>query len=226
MRKIGVPAPERGNQNLESQRRTPFFAGGGFIMELWVFLTSHWLLSLVVLAVALFVIFVLPSIRIIGPTEVGLVTKRFAFSKLPDDNPIAFRGEAGLPGQLAHARLAPEIVADLPRRKASLGAGAGRRDRRGGRPSGPAAAHRRQVGRVGRRPEPHRRPPRLAGGRRAEGRAAPRAAPGQPHARPSGRLPRDHARARLRRARGPRVPAFAGPRPAQPASRSGFRRRI
>ena len=69
-------------------------------MELWVFLTSHWLLSLVVLAVALFVIFILPSIRIIGPTEVGLVTKRFAFSKLPDNNPIAFRGEPGYQANL------------------------------------------------------------------------------------------------------------------------------
>jgi uncharacterized membrane protein YqiK len=35
------------------------------------------------------------SITIIGPTEVGLVVKRFAFKKLSDDNPIAFHGEAG-----------------------------------------------------------------------------------------------------------------------------------
>jgi uncharacterized membrane protein YqiK len=40
-------------------------------------------------------VLVLPSIRIIGPTEVGLVTKRFSFKKLRDDDPIAFRGEAG-----------------------------------------------------------------------------------------------------------------------------------
>ena len=52
------------------------------------------------MAAALFVIFVLPSIRIIGPTEVGLVTKRFAFRKLPDDNPIAFHGEAGYQADL------------------------------------------------------------------------------------------------------------------------------
>ena len=46
------------------------------------------------------VVFVLPSIRIIGPTEVGLVTKRFSFRKLPDNNPIAFHGEAGYPADL------------------------------------------------------------------------------------------------------------------------------
>ncbi len=46
------------------------------------------------------VVFVLPSIRIIGPTEVGLVTKRFSFRKLPDDNPIAFHGEAGYQADL------------------------------------------------------------------------------------------------------------------------------
>ena len=46
------------------------------------------------------VVFVLPSIRIIGPTEVGLVTKRFSFRRLPDDNPIAFRHEAGYQADL------------------------------------------------------------------------------------------------------------------------------
>ncbi len=30
----------------------------------------------------------------------GLVTKRFAFRKLPEDNPIAFRGEAGYQADL------------------------------------------------------------------------------------------------------------------------------
>lgn len=46
------------------------------------------------------VIFILPSIRVIGPTEVGLVMKRFGFKKLTDDNPIAFRGEAGFQSEL------------------------------------------------------------------------------------------------------------------------------
>ncbi|MCE9548020.1 MAG: hypothetical protein K8T25_21310 [Planctomycetia bacterium] len=55
----------------------------------------------IVIAVAAFVvILVLPSIRIIGPTEIGLVTKRFSFRRLPDDNPIAFNGEAGYQSEL------------------------------------------------------------------------------------------------------------------------------
>ncbi len=35
------------------------------------------------------------SVHLIGPAQVGLVNKRFAFKKLPEDNPIAFHGEAG-----------------------------------------------------------------------------------------------------------------------------------
>lgn len=45
--------------------------------------------------ILLFLILFLPSIRIIGPTQVGLVTKRFSFGKLHQDNPVAFQGEAG-----------------------------------------------------------------------------------------------------------------------------------
>ena len=43
---------------------------------------------------------VLKSVHRIGPTEVGLVTKRSASGKLHDDNPIAFRGEAGYQAEL------------------------------------------------------------------------------------------------------------------------------
>ena len=50
--------------------------------------------------IVLFVVFVLPSIRVIGPTEVGLVIKRFGFRKLREDNPIAFHGEAGYQANL------------------------------------------------------------------------------------------------------------------------------
>lgn len=46
------------------------------------------------------VVFILPSIRVIGPTEVGLVMKRFGFKKLTNDNPIAFHGEAGFQSDL------------------------------------------------------------------------------------------------------------------------------
>jgi regulator of protease activity HflC (stomatin/prohibitin superfamily) len=45
-------------------------------------------------------ILILPSIRVIGPTEVGLVMKRFSFKKLEEDNPIAFKGEAGYQADL------------------------------------------------------------------------------------------------------------------------------
>jgi regulator of protease activity HflC (stomatin/prohibitin superfamily) len=47
-----------------------------------------------------FVILVFPSIRIIGPTEVGLVMKRFGFRKLSNDSPIALKGEAGYQADL------------------------------------------------------------------------------------------------------------------------------
>ena len=40
-----------------------------------------------------------PSVRVIGPTEVGLVMKRLG-NKLPSDNPIAFHGEAGYQAEL------------------------------------------------------------------------------------------------------------------------------
>ena len=40
------------------------------------------------------------SFHSIGAAEVGLVTKRFAFRKLGEDNPIAFHGEAGYQAEL------------------------------------------------------------------------------------------------------------------------------
>src|SRR2546422_1893311 len=61
-----------------------------------MFLFSTMILAAVVLY-ALFI--VLPSIQVIGPTEVGLVMKRFG-KKLPGDNPIAFNGEAGYQAEL------------------------------------------------------------------------------------------------------------------------------
>src|SRR6266496_281603 len=41
----------------------------------------------------------LSSIYSVGPTEVGLVRKRFG-AKLPGDNPLAFRGEAGYQAEM------------------------------------------------------------------------------------------------------------------------------
>src|SRR5262249_46654163 len=40
------------------------------------------------------------SFRRIGPTEVGLMTKRYSAKKLTKDNPIAFDGEAGYQADL------------------------------------------------------------------------------------------------------------------------------
>jgi uncharacterized membrane protein YqiK len=54
---------------------------------------------IVALIVVILLILVIPSIRIIGPTEVGLVVKRFG-KKLPENNPIAFNGEAGYQADL------------------------------------------------------------------------------------------------------------------------------
>ena len=53
----------------------------------------------VVLVVVGFLILFIPSIRIIGPTEVGLVMKRFG-RKLPGNNPVAFNSEAGYQANL------------------------------------------------------------------------------------------------------------------------------
>jgi len=46
------------------------------------------------------VLYAVLSIRRIGPTEVGLVTRRFGWGRLSDDNPIAFQGEAGYQADL------------------------------------------------------------------------------------------------------------------------------
>ena len=57
-------------------------------------------LILAVGSILLLAILILPSIHVIGPTEVGLVLKRFSFAKLKGDNPIAFKGEAGFQAQM------------------------------------------------------------------------------------------------------------------------------
>ncbi len=52
------------------------------------------------LIVTVAAILIIPSIRVIGPTQVGLVIKRFGFKSLGKDNPIAFEGEAGYQADL------------------------------------------------------------------------------------------------------------------------------
>ena len=55
---------------------------------------------IVVVLVVFVVVLIYKSVHLIGPTEVGLVNKRFAFRKLPEDNPIAFHHEAGYQAEL------------------------------------------------------------------------------------------------------------------------------
>ncbi len=52
------------------------------------------------LAILVLVILVIPSLKVIGPTQVGLVMKRLSFRKLSEDNPVGFRGEAGYQADL------------------------------------------------------------------------------------------------------------------------------
>jgi len=47
----------------------------------------------------LLVVTILSSFYSIGPTQIGLVRKRFG-KKLPGDNPVAFKGEAGYQADL------------------------------------------------------------------------------------------------------------------------------
>src|SRR5882672_5009099 len=55
---------------------------------------------LLAVLVVLAAIVVVTSLHKIGPTEVGLVTKRFSFKKLTKDNPVAFNGEPGYQADL------------------------------------------------------------------------------------------------------------------------------
>lgn len=61
-----------------------------------------WVTILLILAAAtvLAAAFLFLSLHRIGPSEVGLVTKRFSSRKLPGDNLIAFQGEAGYQAEL------------------------------------------------------------------------------------------------------------------------------
>src|SRR6478609_10319691 len=53
-----------------------------------------------VIVIALIAIVVWKSFHSIGAAQVGLVAKRFALRKLDEDNPVAFRGEAGYQARL------------------------------------------------------------------------------------------------------------------------------
>ncbi len=55
---------------------------------------------LIAVTVSLAAILILPSLHRIGPTEVGLITRRFSAKKLKQDNPIAFEDEPGYQAEL------------------------------------------------------------------------------------------------------------------------------
>jgi uncharacterized membrane protein YqiK len=54
----------------------------------------------VVVLAALVLLVIFESVHNIGPVQVGLVQKRFSLRRLPEDNPIAFHGEAGFQAAL------------------------------------------------------------------------------------------------------------------------------
>ena len=87
-------------------------------MEFLSFLAAHWFLTALA---ALVVILVVPSIRIIGPTEVGLVTKRFCARETPRRQPDRLPRRGRLPGRSADARLAFQVLGGLRRGEASRG---------------------------------------------------------------------------------------------------------
>ena len=58
-------------------------------------------LAIVLVVVALLLVLIIPSIRVIGATETGLVRKRYG-RRLPEDNPIGFKGEAGYQAELLY----------------------------------------------------------------------------------------------------------------------------
>lgn len=163
--------------------------------------------ALMVVGAATLVLFllilILPSMRRIGPTEVGLVTKRFSARKLPDDNPVALNGEAGYQADLMMPGLrwkfwivyrvdkfswvqvpAGEIGVVIAQVGQSLPIGA------------KSAVYKKEFGNFTGPQGLHQR-------RRTEGRPAARAAARHADPHPSGRVSGDHQERGLRP---PRVP--------------------
>jgi len=74
---------------------------------------SGFLSSAINLVIVVIVIFVVAtffkSIYSIGPTQIGLVRKRFG-AKLPGNNPVAFNGEAGYQAELLMPGLRFKLV--------------------------------------------------------------------------------------------------------------------
>ena len=66
--------------------------------------SSYFELAVTLLVIVLLII-LMKSTRNIGPTEVGLVRKRFGIRKLTGGNAVAFNGEAGYQAKLLHPGL-------------------------------------------------------------------------------------------------------------------------
>ena len=64
-----------------------------------------WIGTAALIAATLLALSLLVSFWVIGPTEVGLVRKRFGWRKLDSSNPVAFNGEAGYQAK----RLSPGV---------------------------------------------------------------------------------------------------------------------
>lgn len=66
---------------------------------LHILIEHHALVGALIALIAIAASIAMESVYSIGPTEVGLVRKRFG-KKLPEDNPVAFHGEAGYQAEL------------------------------------------------------------------------------------------------------------------------------
>ncbi len=158
-------------------------------------------LWIVIGIVVLIALIVLPSLRRIGPTQVGLVTKRFSFKKLSEDNPIAFKGEAGYQADLLMPGLRFKFwilykVSKFPWVQVPAGE-IGVVIAQVGEPlpiGAKSAVYKPEFGNFTDLDALHRQ-------RRPEGRAAPGAAARHPGPHPSGRLPGHHQEPGLRPAR-------------------------
>ncbi len=180
---------------LGSESNVPY--GGNAPIERSRFMGIAGLIVVVVL-VLFVVVLIYKSVHLIGPTEVGLVNKRFAFRKLPADNPIAFHHEAGFQSELLMPGLAHQALADLRGAEAPVGPGAGGRDRRGDRAGRRRAADRREERRVPGRVRQLLGPAPVHRARWPEGRAASGAPAGDADAGPPRRVPRAHPAGGLR----------------------------
>ena len=109
------------------------------------FSNPGWIIAAYLIIILFFVI-VLPSFRVIGPTQVGLVMKRFSFKKLEEDNPIAFNGEAGYQADLLMPGWRWKLWILYSVQEIPVGADSRGANRRGACAGGSPTADRRKIG--------------------------------------------------------------------------------